>query len=343
MSLEGRYKEKNVNFSNCSRVLSTLLFAIAILFRPGVASAQATIHVPQDFPTIQAAIDAAHAGDTILVAEGRWCGAIVRKTVNLIGIDDDSTIIACPSNFGPANAKRGLLIQTAASGSAVRHFAFDGAGFSDANRTPIAIGIGSNSNANNITVEHNRFVGGLLGININGTGWNVSDNVFEDFTLLNPPDCTGGAAIVSGSLGPALFSHTFKHNKIRSTVPAGTSPVCSWINEVDVPVAGIVVAGQDGTTIGQNKVSIGSNLHGDSGAGIIVSDQLNPAADFAVSVNVVITDNDARGSAFGVIVTTGNTQGAVIRDNKGNNLINGLSASRVSHSMKDCDDTQSCQ
>lgn len=318
-----------------------------MLFQPRLSLAQATIHVPQDFPNIQAAINSANPGDTILVAEGRWCGATVQKTVNLIGLDDDSMIIACPNNAGPANLKRGLLIQTAASGSTIRHFAFDGAGYSDANTTPIAIAIGSNLNANNITVEHNRFVGGLFGVNVNGTGWNVSDNSFEDFTILNPPSCVGGAAIVSSNLGPALFTQTFKHNKIRSSVPAGSSSVCSWITEVDVPVAGIVVAGQDGTTMEQNKISIGPNLNGDSGAGIIVSNQLNGSAGSTFispfSVNVAIADNDARGSAFGVIITTGNTQGAVVRDNKGNNLISGVTASRMDHSMKSCDDDPSCQ
>jgi hypothetical protein len=299
-----------------------LLFCITMLFNPGVSFAQSTIHVPQEFPTIQAAIDAAIPGDTILVAEGRWCGATVRKTVNLIGVDDDSTIIACPNNAGPANLKRGLVMQAAASGSSVRHFAFDGAGYSDANTTPIAIAIGSSLNADNVTVEHNRFVGGLFGVNINGTGWNVSDNVFEGFTILNPPSCLGGAAIASTTLGTALFTQTFKHNKIRSSVPAGSSSVCSWITEVDVPVAGIVVAGQDGTTMSQNKISIGPNLNGDSGAGIIVSDLLNGSSvGFPFTVNVAITGNDARGSAFGIIITTGNTQGAAVRDNKGNNLI----------------------
>jgi hypothetical protein len=320
-----------------------LFFGITMMFQSGITFAQATIHVPQEFPTIQAAIDAANPGDTILVAEGRWCGAIVRKTVNLVGGDDDSTIIACANNAGPANLKRGLSMQAAASGSSVRHFTFDGAGYSDANTTPIAIAIGSNLNANNITVEHNRFVGGLFGVNINGTGWNVSDNTFEDFTLLNPPNCLGGAAIVSSNLGPALFTQTFKHNKIRSSVPAGSSSVCSWITEVDVPAAGIVVAGQDGTTMGQNKISIGPNQNGDSGAGVIVSDQLNGSPGSPFSVNVLITDNDARGSAFGVIITTGNTQGAVVRDNKGNNLISGVTASSMNHSIKSCDDDPSCQ
>jgi len=124
-----------VNISN-SRLLLIVLLVMTLLLCRGASFAQSTIHVPQDFPTIQAAIDAASPGDTILVAEGRWCGAFVRKPVNLIGSDDDTTIISCPTNFGPADQKRGFLMQTAGSGSSVRHFTFDGAGYSDTNTAP---------------------------------------------------------------------------------------------------------------------------------------------------------------------------------------------------------------
>lgn len=263
--------------------------------------------------------------------------------MNLVGVDDDTTIISCPNNAGPANLKRGLLMQAGASGSTVTHFVFDGAGYSDTNTTPLALGIGSNLNANSITVEDNRFLGGLIGVNVNGTGWNVSHNVFEGFTIQSPPDCLGGVAIASANLGPVPFKETFNHNKISSRTPDGTSPACSFLTEVDVPLGGIVITGHDGTTISQNKVAITSNLHGDAGAGIIVSDQLLGSAGSALSLNLVITDNDARGSAFGVIVTTGNTQGGTIRDNKGNNLVSGATASTTSHRMKPCGDDPSCQ
>jgi hypothetical protein len=106
-------------------------------------------------------------------------------------------------------------------------------------------------------------------------------------------------------------------------------------------MAGIVISGHDGTTVSQNKISITPNQHGDAAAGIVVSDQLNGGTG-SVSQNLVITDNDARGSAFGVIVTTGNAQGDVVRDNKGNNLISGTTGNATRRSMNSCDDP-SCQ
>jgi len=38
-----------------------------------------TIHVPEDYPTIQAAVIAAEAGDIIRVGPGQWCGARITK------------------------------------------------------------------------------------------------------------------------------------------------------------------------------------------------------------------------------------------------------------------------
>jgi nitrous oxidase accessory protein len=53
-----------------------------------------TIIVPDDYPTIQAAIDNASEGDTILVKKGVYVeNPVVNKSVSLIGEDRDSTVI----------------------------------------------------------------------------------------------------------------------------------------------------------------------------------------------------------------------------------------------------------
>ena len=64
-------------------VLTILFLAVAT----AIASA-ATIYVPDDYPAIQAAVDNATAGDTIIVRDGTYTeNVIVRKSISLRGIE----------------------------------------------------------------------------------------------------------------------------------------------------------------------------------------------------------------------------------------------------------------
>ena len=93
---------------NITRTLFTFLGIILSL-----PLAAATIHVPGDQPTIQAGIDIAVAGDTVLVADGTWTG-----TGN-INLDFLGKAITVTSENGPSNCiidcqndGRGFLFQS---------------------------------------------------------------------------------------------------------------------------------------------------------------------------------------------------------------------------------------
>jgi parallel beta-helix repeat protein len=77
-----------------------LVFASLLLTMPRVRvivlvmAETAVIMVPADYPTIQAAINSANSGDTILVAPDIYYeNVVVNKTVSLLGEDRDATII----------------------------------------------------------------------------------------------------------------------------------------------------------------------------------------------------------------------------------------------------------
>jgi hypothetical protein len=298
-----------------------------------IPPAPLAVRVPEDFPTIQLAVNSAHPGDTIRVGPGRWCGALISKPLTLVG--EGATIMGCPpgpAGTGPVGSlfKRGFSITKNASGNSlpgsgtsIRGFVFDGVGFSETNRSPLAYGIFS-AGANDLVVDSNTFLGGGCGVVVTGvTGANgaqVTHNVFNGFTVLLNSGFGGVAIEVDGTHSTG---NVIQFNTITSAVPPGDYSPVSWINEVDVPMAGIVVDGQDGAVISNNKSSITSNAHGDGGVGLLATDPFG-----WTTINLGITNNDGRGSQYGVIVTndqgggTGNSVGLTLRGNFGVNLIN---------------------
>src|SRR5512138_225208 len=94
------------------RVVSCILFAILI-----TASVHAgTIYVPADQPTIQAGIDAAVNGDTVLVTPGTYTGTgnvnvdFLGKRILVKSIAGaDQTVILCNSVTDTSDRERGFL------------------------------------------------------------------------------------------------------------------------------------------------------------------------------------------------------------------------------------------
>src|SRR6266849_8331720 len=324
-------QEQNSPISNSKLFFSALALALVVFGVTSASFAQATHRVPRDFPTIQIAVNNANPGDTIRVGPGRWCGARITKTLNLVG--EGTTVMGCPAGVpGPVGnlARRGFFINVAASGTSIRDFTFDGTGFSDTNRNPLALGIDAGFGTNNVVVDNNLFLGGLGGIQAFGSGWLVTHNVFNGFTILS--NGAGGFGILSEDFQTGPFTgNAYLYNVFIAKVPPGSFSFASFTNEVDVPFVGIGIAGHNGTIIANNKMAITSNATGDAGVGIIATDA-SPDGISSTCSNLVITNNEGRLSQYGLIITrdqslgTGNTVGATIRGNFGVNLIDGLTS-----------------
>lgn len=308
-------------------LLLVCIFTV-LLVVSGVAFA-ATLRVPKDFSTIQAAVDAASSGDKIRVGPGEWCGATIDIRVDLFG-EGGATIIGCDSNPALASVLRigFFLPDGSASGTTIRHFVFDGQGVSNANFDPLSFAVFARD-ADNVIVEQNRILETVQGItNTSGSDWTVSHNVIEDLTLFACDNgfCGGGVAIVfqeRSTSGPRQMDNSATFNVITGVIP----------DNFDVfSMAGIFIAGQDGTVAKNNRIAIPDNPTSDAlGLAILVSDVCCANDIFLTSKNSVIVKNDGRESEFSVVIDldngggTGNSEGTTLRGNFGINDINGTS------------------
>src|SRR5712664_3363414 len=88
-----------------AQAFSLICIVVSTLFLAGTLAppvrAASTIHVPQDYLTIQMAINAASPGDTIIVNSATYQeNLVIGKSLNLTGVSASSTIIN-GTNSGP--------------------------------------------------------------------------------------------------------------------------------------------------------------------------------------------------------------------------------------------------
>lgn len=306
----------------------------------GIGTAHAaTLRVPAQFPTIQAAVDAAAPGDRIRVSRGRYCGATLTKPLVLEG-RGRPRIIGCSTSPAVTTGLRagfylpGTQGTNPASGSTIRGFSFDGDGVSNANLEPLSFGVFARF-ANDVVVERNRFIGTVQAItNTGGDRWRIQRNRIKKLPLLDcTRHCTGGDGIVialaRGSIaapgGTAAAANRPEDNVVVDNSVAGTPP-----DNFDVfSMVGVLLLSADHTTVLSNDLALRDNpLANAKGQGILVSNTccgltstFLPGSRFTT-----LAYNDARKSEVGIVVEgTGgdNTLGLFLHRNRGSVQIEG--------------------
>jgi len=314
------------------RSLLSASSAVVTLFA-AVSAHAATLRVPAQYPTIQAAIDAAAAGDRIRVSRGRYCGATLTKPVRLEGRGRPHIVGCASSPMITTDLRAGFYLPgskgvNAASGSKISGFVFDGEGVSNADLTPLSFGIFARS-ASDIVVRRNRFIGTVQAItNTGGDRWRIERNRIRRLTLLDcTTHCTGGDGIVialaRGSIaapgGNSAPLNRPEDNIVIRNVIEGTAPDGFGV----FSMVGVLLLSADHTTVLSNKLALRDNPTASAvGQGIVVSDtccglttSFLPGSRFTT-----LGLNDARKSEQGIVVdgsNGANTEGLFLFKNRG--------------------------
>lgn len=190
-------------------VVALVLMLAMVLPATVVAAPSTEWHVPEDFATIQDAIDSSSvvAGDIILVGPGNYAGALVTKAVEIKG--EDGAVI----NDGPAHSSgliQGFRLLAGSDGATISHLRFE-----------VDLSIMNGGAVDDVTVEHCTFISPVQGVsNWEGDGWNISHNVINGLRTADG----GGIGILIGCYWYGTANDNLvAHNKIMGqiTVPEG--------------------------------------------------------------------------------------------------------------------------
>lgn len=107
-----------------STLLSLSFIAILVIITMPIIPTSASpgvINVPGEQPTIQAAINAATSGDTIIVAAGSYTGAVVNKSLTIQGASGGASIITSGPHYGGGHptAKTAFRLDTGSNGTTI--------------------------------------------------------------------------------------------------------------------------------------------------------------------------------------------------------------------------------
>jgi len=295
-----------------SKVCRVLVVLFAIAFCPAVMTAQSTINVPADVPTIQGAINAAINGDTVLVAPGTYT-----ENINFSGKAITLTSSGGPSVTTIDGGAKGTVVtfntgettSSQLSGFTIRN-GFQNGLFGGG----IAIYSASPTISGNVITGNHAAVG--IGIYIDGGASIIKNNLItaNDQTGAGDGGAGGGGILVGGSnttpAAPLISGNTITNNSVAGGGNGGGISVTYFSsptienNRIEGNVAynfggGISVQSYNASVVIQNVIVNNSSLGGGSGAGLYISSDNSQE----IYANNTIAGNSAFDKTSGIFVT----------------------------------------
>jgi len=184
--------------------LLTICVAAAFVATLSNTTMAATWDVPEDFATIQDAIDSpgVSAGDTIRVSPGNHSGALVTKEVEIKG---EGGAVINNGPLHPANLIQGFRLMAGSDGATISHLDFT-----------VDLAIMNGAAINDASVHHCTFTNTIQAIsNWGGSGWQISHNVIND---LRTRDGGGIGILIADYTGGTVADNVVSHNTITGTM-----------------------------------------------------------------------------------------------------------------------------
>jgi hypothetical protein len=280
-----------------SSSMSRLVALGLLLFAASPAAAATTLHVPADHPTIQAAINAATNGDTIIVSDGTYVENIDfrGKAITLRSANGAATTIidggnaSCVVKFVTGETSTTVLTGfTIQRGRGSASCSFEGAGIFVANASPTIAG--------NIITNNQ----GCDGIGI-GVGFGspiIQGNLITDNRRTTCSGGSGGGGIkIRGASSAQIIGNTITNNNAGNGGGGGISLFAA------------------GTTIIRGNL-ISGNVVSTEGGAIAMVNNSTP-----VITNNIITQNSAPvGGGIAALVPSGGTGPRIVNNTIAGNI-----------------------
>lgn len=245
-----------------------LILGVAMAWAGGVD------RVPEDFPTLQAALDEGR-GDTVRLGPGRWAGATVDRPVHLVGAP--GAVIDQGLGVGPLAV--GLWVRPGGSGSRIEGVGFDGDAQLDA-------GIYSSARrgglATDVAVVGSTFTRCVQGVTVSGpaggatASWTVEGSVFDG---LRAHTLGGGSGGAIGVFAARVGDVDVVGNRFEGRV-----------HEEGFASGGVVLGGCVRCSVVGNTFAMEGVVRGHAA----VIDDPRAVGSTAPSRDLVLADNDAR-------------------------------------------------